>query len=211
MCQGPGRRVWPGPGGREAESPAAASSLRRGSRGGLRLVGSTDWRLRKSGRGWEEGGHGAGRRGACAPSGPGAGTGQGRAPASGGCGPSRVGCGCPRSRLGKPVWAGRRQDLWGAGNRGPGPRTEDQGRGPEAGGGAGVGGPGRPVRGHCEVKGISARGRGAGVCGCSGAGGRRRAGGWRGGHRPPAVGAPGAVGPREAASGGRAVAADKGL
>ena len=152
--------------------------------------------------------------------GPGAGTGQGRAPASGGCGPSLVGCGCPEEPAGEASvgrGGGRGTGLVrGAGNRGPGPCTEDRERGAKAGGGAGVGGPGRPVRGHCAVKGISARGRGPGVCGCSGAGGRRQAGGragsWRGCHRPrQAVRAPGAAGPREAASGGRAVAADKGL
>ena len=72
--------------------------------------------------------------------------------------------------------------------------------------GAGVGGPGRSVRGHCEVKGIFARGRGAGVRGCLGAGGGRQAGGKLEKHHgllAGAVGAPWAAGPREAASGGR--------
>lgn len=46
-----------------------------------------------------------------------------------------------------------------------GKRAEDR----TLGVGAGVGGLGRPVRGHSEVKGISTRGQGAGVWGCLGA------------------------------------------
>ena len=118
-------------------------------------MGSTDWRLGKSGRGWEEGGHGAGRRGACAQSGPGAGTGQGRAPASGGCGP-REDAGAPGAGWGSPCGPGEDRTC---GGRGTGAqdrarRTKSAGQkpgvAPGSGGPVGLSGATARSRASCE-------------------------------------------------------------
>lgn len=105
-----------------------------------------------------------------------------------------------------------------------GPETLSGGRADDRppGVGAGLGGPGRPVRGHGEVKGISARAPepafGGALARAGAGGGWRRAGGKLGqlerrprGRGPGPVEAPRAAGLWEAASGGSAAAADKGL